>query len=159
MLKALRSETAPKFLDRQAIERRDFPIARRGYETAAVDAHLRALASEFEELQRAASGGAESSLASAAGSQVQTIVEDWDRLSLDVNDPNYLVDTLRRIRAGGVQVVRLSRVADGFVIRNSEQPDNRYDWVVAHDLNPQKAKILAALALNPLLCGAPVLPL
>ncbi len=62
--------------------------------------------------------------------------------------PNYLVDTLKRIRAGGVQVVRSSRIADGFVIRNSEQPDDKYDWVVAHDLNPQKAKILAALALT-----------
>ena len=31
-------------LDRQAIERRDFPIGRRGYDPAAVDAHLRALA-------------------------------------------------------------------------------------------------------------------
>jgi glutamin-(asparagin-)ase len=62
--------------------------------------------------------------------------------------PNYLVDTLKRIRAGGVHIVRSSRVADGFVIRNSEQPDDKYDWVVAHDLNPQKAKILAALALT-----------
>ena len=35
-------------IDRQAIERRDFPIARRGYEPASVDAHLRALASEIE---------------------------------------------------------------------------------------------------------------
>jgi len=25
---------------------------------------------------------------------------------------------------------------------------DKYDWVVAHDLNPQKAKILAALALT-----------
>ncbi len=62
--------------------------------------------------------------------------------------PNYAVDTLKKIRAGGVHVVRSSRVADGFVIRNSEQPDDQYDWVVAHDLNPQKAKILAALALT-----------
>jgi len=62
--------------------------------------------------------------------------------------PNYAVDTLKKIRASGVHVVRSSRVADGFVIRNSEQPDDRYDWVVAHDLNPQKAKILAALALT-----------
>ena len=62
--------------------------------------------------------------------------------------PNYLVDTLKRVRAGGVHVVRSSRIADGFVIRNSEQPDDQYDWVVAHDLNPQKAKILAALALT-----------
>ena len=39
------------------------------------------------------------------------------------------------------------RVPDGFVLRNAEQPDDKYDWVVAHDLNPQKAKILAAVAL------------
>ena len=31
-------------LDRQSIEKRDFPIGRRGYDPAAVDAHLRALA-------------------------------------------------------------------------------------------------------------------
>jgi glutamin-(asparagin-)ase len=61
--------------------------------------------------------------------------------------PGYAVDTLRRIRGSGVHIVRSSRIADGFVIRNSEQPDDQYDWVVAHDLNPQKAKILAALAL------------
>jgi DivIVA domain-containing protein len=62
--------------DRQAIERRDFPIARRGYDPAAVDAHLRALALEFEELQRAGvSGGVDVSLASSAGSHVQSILE------------------------------------------------------------------------------------
>nr|WP_235835095.1 asparaginase [Albitalea terrae] len=61
---------------------------------------------------------------------------------------NYAVDTLKKVRAGGVHVIRSSRIADGFVLRNSEQPDDQYDWVVAHDLNPQKAKILAALALT-----------
>jgi hypothetical protein len=62
-------------IDRQAIERRDFPIARRGYEPAAVDAHLRALASEIEALARErSSGGGESSLAATAGTQVQSIL-------------------------------------------------------------------------------------
>jgi glutamin-(asparagin-)ase len=60
----------------------------------------------------------------------------------------YAVDKLRALRAQGLQVVRSSRVGDGFVLRNSEQPDDKYDWVVAHDLNPQKAKILTALALT-----------
>jgi ABC-type transporter Mla subunit MlaD len=61
--------------DRQAIERRDFPIARRGYEPAAVDAHLRALAGEIEQLQRELSdGGGQTSLASSAGTQVQSIL-------------------------------------------------------------------------------------
>ncbi|HVK01859.1 MAG TPA: hypothetical protein VM490_00140 [Armatimonadaceae bacterium] len=61
--------------------------------------------------------------------------------------PDYGVDGLKAARAAGIQVVRSSRVGDGFVVRNSEQPDDKYDWVVAHDLNPQKAKILAAVAL------------
>jgi DivIVA domain-containing protein len=63
-------------LDRQAIERRDFPIGRRGYDPAAVDAHLRALAAEFEEVQqKAATGGPDLSIASTAGTQVQSIIE------------------------------------------------------------------------------------
>ena len=62
--------------------------------------------------------------------------------------PGYLVDTLKDIRAKGTLIIRSSRVPDGFVLRNAEQPDDTYDWVVAHDLNPQKAKILAAVALT-----------
>jgi hypothetical protein len=61
-------------LDRQTIERRDFPIGRRGYDPATVDAHLRALATEVEELQRVAAGPAADSLAATAGTQVQGIV-------------------------------------------------------------------------------------
>lgn len=61
---------------------------------------------------------------------------------------NYMVDKLKEIRGKGIQIIRSSRVVDGFVIRNAEQPDDKYDWVVAHDLNPQKAKILAAVALT-----------
>jgi F0F1-type ATP synthase membrane subunit b/b' len=71
-------------LDRQAIERRDFPIGRRGYDTAAVDAHLRALAAEVESLQRTAAGGGESSLASAAGSQVQSIIEAAENAAAEI---------------------------------------------------------------------------
>ncbi|WP_425426830.1 asparaginase [Acinetobacter populi] len=62
--------------------------------------------------------------------------------------PNYLVDTFNKLRSGGMQIIRSSRVADGFVLRNAEQPDDKYDWVVAHDLNPQKARLLTALALT-----------
>jgi len=61
---------------------------------------------------------------------------------------DYAVDTLRKLRAQGVHIIRSARVPDGFVLRNSEQPDDKYDWIVAHDLNPQKAKILAAVALT-----------
>jgi DivIVA domain-containing protein len=61
--------------DRQAIERRDFPIVRRGYDPASVDAHMRALAAEVEELQREGSSRGRESLASTAGMQVQGILE------------------------------------------------------------------------------------
>jgi DivIVA domain-containing protein len=69
--------------DRQAIERRDFPLSRRGYDPASVDAHLRALASEFEELQRSAGDG-ETSLASAAGTQVQSILEATEKAAAEI---------------------------------------------------------------------------
>ncbi len=83
-------------LDRQSIEKKDFPIGRRGYEPASVDAHLAKIAREVEGLQRsarsapaapsqaspapapaqaapAASSGL-SSLATIASEQVQAIV-------------------------------------------------------------------------------------
>jgi len=73
-------------LDRQSIEKRDFPFGRRGYEPAAVDAHLAALAREVESLKRAQTsapaaappaepGRPRESLASVARAQVQAIVE------------------------------------------------------------------------------------
>ncbi len=62
-------------LDRQQIERRDFPIVRRGYDPATVDAHLRALSAEVEELQHEAEHRGQESLASVAGTQVQGILE------------------------------------------------------------------------------------
>jgi septal ring factor EnvC (AmiA/AmiB activator) len=63
-------------LDRQSIERNDFPLVRRGYDPAAVSAHLQALAAAAQELsQRAANAGAEPSLGTAAATRVQGILE------------------------------------------------------------------------------------
>ncbi len=70
-------------LDRQSIEKRDFPIGRRGYEPVAVDAHLAAIAREVEALKRAQASApsaaearpAGTSLAAVASAQVQAIVE------------------------------------------------------------------------------------
>ncbi|HWJ51195.1 MAG TPA: hypothetical protein VNR42_09250 [Solirubrobacteraceae bacterium] len=85
-------------LDRQAIERRDFPIGRRGYDPATVDAHLRGLAAEFEELQRAvASGGSgDVSLASSAGSQVQSILEAAENTAADIE--RQALESARQVR-------------------------------------------------------------
>ncbi len=62
-------------LDRQSVERRDFPISRRGYDPAAVDAHLRALAVEVEELERSLETRGGETLGSAAATQIQSILE------------------------------------------------------------------------------------
>jgi hypothetical protein len=59
-------------LDRQSIEKRDFPLGRRGYEPAAVDAHLAAIAREVEALKRSR---AAQPAAGAVRAQVQAIVE------------------------------------------------------------------------------------
>jgi hypothetical protein len=62
-------------LDRQSIEKRDFPIGRRGYEPEAVDTHLAELADQIDQLQRAAQRRSGASLAQAASEQVRSIVE------------------------------------------------------------------------------------
>jgi hypothetical protein len=63
-------------MDRESIERSDFPLVRRGYDPAAVSAHLRAVATMAQELsQRAASLAREPSLGSTAATQVQGILE------------------------------------------------------------------------------------
>jgi DivIVA domain-containing protein len=61
-------------LDRQSIEKKDFPIGRRGYDPEAVDAHLSALAEEIDELRRSSRRRSET-LASTASDQVRAIVE------------------------------------------------------------------------------------
>lgn len=60
-------------LDRQSIEKKDFPIGRRGYDPEAVDAHLRAVADEVETLRRSARRSGDS-VASSASDQVRAIL-------------------------------------------------------------------------------------
>jgi DivIVA domain-containing protein len=71
-------------LDRQSIEKRDFPIGRRGYDPAAVDAHLRALAAEVEELRYTLESRAGESLGSTAGTQIQGILEAAEATAADI---------------------------------------------------------------------------
>jgi len=61
-------------LDRQSIEKRDFPIGRRGYDPEAVDSHLNEIAAEVEELKLSAHRRTET-LATSASDQVRAIVE------------------------------------------------------------------------------------
>ncbi|MFT4036234.1 MAG: DivIVA domain-containing protein [Patulibacter sp.] len=62
-------------LDRQSIEKRDFPIARRGYDPAGVDAHLARIADELEQLRRETDRQATGGVAGSASTHVQQIVD------------------------------------------------------------------------------------
>jgi DivIVA domain-containing protein len=60
-------------LDRQSIEKKDFPIGRRGYDPEAVDAHLRDLADEVEGLKRSARQRTET-VATSTSEQVRAVL-------------------------------------------------------------------------------------
>jgi len=62
-------------VDRDKIERRDFPTGRRGYDPAAVDEHLRRVADEFETQVH----GPVPSLSSGTADQVRLILEAAER--------------------------------------------------------------------------------
>lgn len=68
-------------LDRPFIEKRDFPVRRRGYDTDAVAAHLATLADRFDALQRPPRP---ESLAGAASDRVRVIVEAAERSAAEL---------------------------------------------------------------------------
>jgi DivIVA domain-containing protein len=62
-------------VDRAEIERRDFPVGRRGYDSAAVDEHLRRVADQFE----AHANAPAPSLSTATSEQVRQILQAAER--------------------------------------------------------------------------------
>jgi DivIVA domain-containing protein len=70
-------------LDRQSIEKKDFPVGRRGYDPDAVDAHLSSLADEITDLKRSARRRSDT-LASSASEQVRAIVEAAETSAADI---------------------------------------------------------------------------
>jgi DivIVA domain-containing protein len=99
-------------LDRQSIEKRDFPIGRRGYDPASVDAHLRALAGEVEELQRTLAGRGADSLAASAGTQVQAIVAAAEVAAAEIEgDANANAENTRAQAAADAEKTRADAVA------------------------------------------------
>jgi DivIVA domain-containing protein len=70
-------------MERQSIEKKDFPIGRRGYDPNAVDAHLKVLADEIDELKRSSRRRGET-LASSASEQVRSIVEAAETSAADI---------------------------------------------------------------------------
>jgi DivIVA domain-containing protein len=70
-------------LDRQSIEKKDFPVGRRGYDPEAVDTHLSSLADEIADLKRSARRRSDT-LASSASDQVRSIVEAAESSAADI---------------------------------------------------------------------------
>lgn len=62
--------------------------------------------------------------------------------------PDYMEAPLSEIRSKGVVIVRTTRTGSGAVVRNGVAKDDKNDWIVVDDQNPQKARILLALALT-----------
>ncbi|HEX3616212.1 MAG TPA: DivIVA domain-containing protein [Solirubrobacteraceae bacterium] len=93
-------------LDRQSIEKRDFPIGRRGYDPAAVDAHLTEIASQVEELRVTARRHSES-LASSASEQVRAIVEAAEASATEIL--RQAETEAREIRAEAAQEAQAAR--------------------------------------------------
>ena len=97
-------------LDRQSIEKRDFPIGRRGYDPEAVDAHLSLLADELESARRASRGRGDT-LASAASEQVRLIVEAAEQSASDIEREADL--EARRIRQESRESAEKARTEAG----------------------------------------------
>ncbi len=96
-------------MDRDAIERQDFPTGRRGYDTAAVDAHLRRVADEFERLKERP---AAPPLSSGTSEQVRVILEAAESSAAEL-----------RAKAGeeaGAHVARVGDAVDGMLARLDE---------------------------------------
>lgn len=62
--------------------------------------------------------------------------------------PDYMDGPLKEARAKGVVLVRTTRLAYGYTVRNGETNDDKNDYVVAEDQTPGKARILLALAMT-----------
>ena len=95
-------------VDRDAIERRDFPIGRRGYDQAAVDAHLRRVADELEALRPAAA----SSLAAGTSEQVRVILEAAETSAADLRAD--------AVRHSGEHIARVERATGAMLERLDE---------------------------------------
>src|SRR5215210_5286493 len=97
-------------MEREDIERRDFPVGRRGYDQAAVDAHLRGVADEIERLTAgAAAARPAASLSAGTSEQVRLILEAAERGAADLRE-----DAGRQAKA---HVARVEEAAESMLAR------------------------------------------
>lgn len=93
-------------LERQTIEKKDFPIGRRGYDPDAVDAHLAYLADEIERLKVSSRRRTET-LASSASEQVRAIVEAAENSASEIQ--REAEEEAREIRAEAAEEAQSTR--------------------------------------------------
>ena len=97
-------------MEREDIERRDFPVGRRGYDQSAVDAHLRGVADEIERLRAGATGARPAaSLSAGTSEQVRLILEAAERGAADLRE-----DAGRQAKA---HVARVEEAAEAMLAR------------------------------------------
>jgi DivIVA domain-containing protein len=90
-------------LDRQSIEKKDFPVGSRGYDPNAVDAHLAALADEIEGFKRTARQRTDT-LATSASERVRAIVEAAEKSAAEIE--RAAEEEAREVRAEASNEVR-----------------------------------------------------
>jgi DivIVA domain-containing protein len=108
-------------LERRTIERRDFPSARRGYESAEVDRHLRAIADAVEQLK--AAPAAQGTVAGATAQRVEAIVAAAEASAREIEERANADAGLIRERAetdAAAHVKRAQGLADELAGRASE---------------------------------------
>jgi DivIVA domain-containing protein len=96
-------------MERDAIERRDFPVGRRGYDPAAVDAHLRRVADEVESL-RARGASASRGLSAGTSDRVREILEAAERSAAGIREQAEQDASAHVARVGEAVAVMMSRL-------------------------------------------------
>jgi DivIVA domain-containing protein len=100
-------------MDRESIERRDFPVGRRGYDPAAVDEHLRRVADEIEELRASPNARpAPAPLSAGTSEQVRAILEAAETGAAELR--------AQAGREAGDHVARVEQAAGGMLARLNE---------------------------------------
>jgi DivIVA domain-containing protein len=96
-------------VDRDGIERRDFPTGRRGYDPEAVHEHLRRVADEFETLR---ASPAPPPLSAGTSEQVRVILEAAERSATELR--------AKAREEAGSHVARVEEAAQGMLDRLGE---------------------------------------
>jgi hypothetical protein len=131
-------------LERQDIEKRDFPIGRRGYDPEAVGAHLSALADEVEQLRLASPQPAET-VSSAASAQVRAILEAAEASAADIQ--RRAEDEARETRAQAAADAQAARERGAAQARDYVSRVSESTGVMLQRLDAMESEIGAVLEM------------